>query len=98
MPGLDSQLDINSAPETTTKSAVLTPTVVPKLDPECFRHRQQWQYVIGPINPPRISYCNWPQAQEPFNIRVSWIETAYDDKTPHPWASPVPSSKPLRAR
>jgi len=42
-PGLDSQLSIKSSPATNLRSEATTPQVVPKLDPECFRHRQQWQ-------------------------------------------------------
>jgi hypothetical protein len=40
-PGLDSQLERRSSPEQRTKSPAFTPAVVPKLDPECLRHRQQ---------------------------------------------------------
>jgi hypothetical protein len=78
MPGLDSQLAIRSSPETNTTSSALAPTVVPELESECFLHREQWQYVIGPISSPRISYRTRPQAGEPFSDRISPAELPYN--------------------
>ena len=52
---LASQEESRSWPESTTKSAAATPTVVPKLEPECLRHLQQWQQVTGPSSSPRIA-------------------------------------------
>jgi hypothetical protein len=42
-PGLDSHADNLSLPDVMRKSSVMIPAVVPKLDPECLRQRQQWQ-------------------------------------------------------
>ena len=70
-PGLDSQLLRRSSPSRKTRSVAVTPEVVPKLDPECLRHRQQWQRVIGPTRSPRISYRTRPHAHEPASMLSS---------------------------
>jgi hypothetical protein len=43
MPALDSHEESLSSPDVICKSSVLIPAVVPKVDPECLRQRQQWQ-------------------------------------------------------
>ena len=54
-PGLDSQLERRSCPESNASASAFTAAVVPKLEPECLRQRQQWQWVTGPISSPRIA-------------------------------------------